>query len=75
MMMMVVMMMMVTTVSRRHDHDPWNVLAILAVVMMVMVVMIKLSDLNVLAGFWRGRFVDGLQQGAGVCNRLQQVGV
>ena len=77
----VVMVMMVVIIPpiSRHHHDRRVVViaaTIEAVVVMMMVVMIiELSDLNIFAGFWRSRFIEGLQSGAGVCDRLQQVGV
>ena len=80
-MMMVLMVMMVVVVAPiARDHYDRRVVVIAiatieAVMMVVVMMMIKLSELNVFAGFRRGRFIDGLQQGTGVRNRLQQVGV
>ena len=77
MVVMMVMMVAVIPPIARYHHDRRVVIATIeAVVMMVMmVVVIELSHLNVFAGFWLGRFIDGLQNGAGVCDWLQQIGV
>ena len=72
---MVMMMVIIPTISRDHHDRRVVITAIEAVVVMVMVMMIELSDLNIFAGFWRGRLIEGLQPGAGVRDRLQQVGV
>lgn len=74
---MVMMVAIIPPISRHyHDRRVVVIATIEAVVVMVVVVMmIKLSHLNIFTGFLWGRFIDGLQQGAGVCNRLQQVGV
>ena len=76
---MVMMVVIIPPISRDH-HDRLVVVVIAttieAVVVMMMVMMVvELSELNIFARFWRSRFIDGLQQRAGVRNRLQQLGV
>ena len=73
---MMVMMVAVIPSIPWHDHDRTIMATIEAVmVMVVVVVVIELRDLHLFGCRWRRRFIDGLQQGAGVGNRLQQVGV
>lgn len=72
---MMVMVVVIPPISRHH-HDRRVVATIEAVMMMVVVMMVvELSHLNIVAGFWRGRLIEGLQHGAGICDRLQQIGV
>src|SRR5947209_8072441 len=73
----VVMMAIISPIPRYH-HDRRVIIATAieaVMVVMMMVVMVELSELDVVTHLWRCCFVDGLEQGAGVRNRLQQVGV
>ncbi|GGI30176.1 hypothetical protein GCM10010987_58150 [Bradyrhizobium guangdongense] len=77
--MMMVVMVVIPPIPRHHDHRRVVIIAVAPIeavmVMMMVVVVIELGELNILARLCRWRFIDGLQQGAGVRNRLQQVGI
>ncbi|MDA9439109.1 hypothetical protein XH98_08290 [Bradyrhizobium sp. CCBAU 51745] len=81
-MMVVVMVMMVVIIPPiSRDHHDRRVVVVIAptieavVVMVMMMMVVELSELNIFARFWRSRFIDRLQQGARVRNRLEQVRV
>ena len=79
--MMVVMMVMVMVPPIPWHHHDRRFLIIAArieavvMVVMMMVMIVVLSELNVLACLrWR-LFIDSLQQGSGIRDRLEQLGV
>jgi hypothetical protein len=80
MMMVVVVMVMVPPIPWHH-HDRRFVIIIAArieavvMVVMMMMIIVVLSELNVLACLrWR-LFIDSLQQGSSIRDRLKQLGV